>query len=154
MARVKAELEEMRGGMAALQADKFALEQCVRFLAVKGGFQQPGASVEGTPSRSALATLQPPSLKDRYMPARDRPSTPPEARSLPFPILIIRLQVDGLFASLSWTIKVQKSIEQGSICKLSATPDHGQPKWVHQDEAGRTTIRTLLVCRNCSPLAS
>lgn len=82
MARVKAELEEMRGGMAALQADKFALEQCVRFLAVKGGFLQPGASVEGTPSRSALATLQPLSLKDRYTPARDRPSTPPEARSL------------------------------------------------------------------------
>lgn len=153
MARVKAELEEMRGGMAALQADKFALEQCVRFMAVKGGFLQPGASVEGTPSRSALATLQPPSLKDRYTPTRERPSTPPEARSLPF-LFNHRLQVDGLYVSLSWTIQGQESVEQGSLCELLSTPDYSQPKWVHQNEAGRTTIRTLLVCRICSPLAS
>lgn len=65
--------------MAVLLADKFALEQCVRYLAVKGGLAPPGASVEGTPSRSPLDTLQPPSLQDHYVPSRERPSSPPEA---------------------------------------------------------------------------
>jgi cell division septum initiation protein DivIVA len=63
--RLKAQAEEMRGEATAALREKFALEQCVRFLAVKA--QLPEAVDEhrgaaGMAPRAAVDTLQPESL--------------------------------------------------------------------------------------------
>ena len=87
MQRVKTELEELRASMSQTLAEKFQLEQCVRYLAVKGGFVASGQSAEGGRGRDALDILQPLSLKEPPRSSRDRPTTPQEVCSGSHPAL-------------------------------------------------------------------
>ena len=67
---MKSELEDMRASMGALLAEKFTLEQCVRYLAVKGCFVPGEASVASSGVRSALDSLAPGSLREPVLASR------------------------------------------------------------------------------------
>jgi hypothetical protein len=64
--------------MAETLAEKFSLEQCVRYLAVKGGFVAAEHTVEGARERAAVDALRPLSLKEpQRPPSRDHSTTLP-----------------------------------------------------------------------------